>query len=121
MKKMEVNATVPAKDDKPELSATILVDAPETAKEGIEVVGDEPIITNALANWKITLQGNIRAGLKRGETQEQIQARLGGSKMGVAATATRLDPTQAYLALFASASPDKQKEMLEALQARAAS
>ncbi len=102
------------------MTATITVQVPNTAAEAIQVFGDEAVLTNAVANWKITLQSNIRNGLKRGETAEQIQARLGGAKMGVAQAGAKVDPVQAYLAAFAAATPEKQKQMLAELQARAA-
>jgi hypothetical protein len=40
--------------------------------------------------------------------------------MGVAAKGIKIDPVQAYLAQFASATPDAQRQMLAELQARAA-
>ena len=41
--------------------------------------------------------------------------------MGVAQKGAKVDPIQAYLATFQSATPAKQKEMLAELQKRAAS
>ena len=122
MKKMTVAAKVPANKEKgtPEMSAQITVDAPETAAEAIKVFGDEAVLTNANANWIVTLQSAIRGGLRRNETQEQMQARLGGAKMGVTNKAAVVDPQQAFMAMFASATPEKQKEMLKQLTERAA-
>ena len=54
------------------------------------------------------------------KTAEQIQAALGSAKMGVAVAGSKVDPIQAYLAMFASATPEKQKEMLKELQTKAA-
>jgi len=52
MKKMQVTAQVPAKDDKPQLGpATIEVDVPETLKEAEAMFGPDPVVSNALANW----------------------------------------------------------------------
>ena len=115
-KKMEVQA----KDPKSGKSAVIFVQAGETAKESVEMFGDEAVNSNALANWTVTLQSAIRSALRRGETQEQIQQRLGSAKMGVKVAGGKVDPVQAYLAKFASATPEEQKKMLADLQAKAA-
>lgn len=129
MKKETVEAKVPANEEKgvKELNATVAVDFPDfeanpdaALQEAVAAYGAKAILSNAWANWKITLQSNIRNALKRGETQEVIQGRLGTAKMGVAVKGASVDPVQAYLAAFASATPDKQKAMLAELQARAA-
>lgn len=123
---MKVQAMVPEKKDKDgkivqkQLGpATIEVQTGVTAKESIELFGDEAVKTNAESNWTVTLQSNIRGGLKKGETQAQIQARLGGAKMGVAQKGAVIDPVQAFLALYASATPERRKELLGEMQARA--
>lgn len=126
--KLTITAQVPEKKDKatgkitsPQLGpATIAIDTGATAAEMIQMFGDEAVKSNAVANWVVTIQGNIRAALKRGENQEQIQANLASAKMGVATKGARVDPVQAYLAQFQTATPDKQKEMLAELQKRAA-
>lgn len=125
--KLSVTAQIPEKKDasgkvtsKQLGPATIVVETGKTAKEKIELFGDEAVSTNADANWVVTLQGNVRAGLKKGETQEQIQARLGAAKMGVAQKGAKVDPKQAYLAMFQSATPEEQKKMVAELTARAA-
>ena len=120
---LSVTARVPANKDKgtEELGpCTVSVTTGKDAKEMIQLFGDEAVKRNADANWIVTLQSNIRAGLKRGETPEQIQTRMTEAKMGVAAKGAKVDPVQAYLAQFQSATPEKQKEMLAELQKRAA-
>lgn len=112
--------TVSAKDPKSGKSADLTVQTGETAAEKIQMFGDEAVSSNADSNWAVTLQGAIRSGIRRGETQEQIQSRLGSAKMGVKVTGAKVDPVQAYLAQFASATPEAQKKMLAELQARAA-
>ena len=126
MKKITVQANVPEKKDANGVVTqvavgpfSINVDCGETAAEMISMFGDEAVKTNAQANWVVTLQGNMRAGMKKDETVEQIQARLGQAKMGVAATGVKVDPVQAYLAMFQSATPEKQAEMLKELKNRA--
>ena len=70
MKAETVSAKVPANQEEgtPEMAATITVQVPNTAAEAIQVFGDEAVLSNAVANWKIILQSNIRNGLRRGET-----------------------------------------------------
>lgn len=99
---------------------TISVQTGSTAAESIALFGDKAVKSNADANWVVTLQSNIRARLLKGETIDQIQAALGTAKMGVAVKGDKVDPVQAYLAMFATASPEKQKEMLAELKAKAA-
>lgn len=99
---------------------SITVQTGSSAAEMIQLFGDKAVKSNADANWVVTLQGNIRARLLKGETVDKIQAELGGAKMGVAVKGAQIDPTQAYLAMFASATPERQKEMLKELQAKAA-
>jgi hypothetical protein len=122
-KKLEVQAVVPENKEKgtARMEGTILVDCPETLEEAKAMgFSDEAILSNAIANWKVSpLQSGIRSGLRRGETIEAIQTRLGSAKMGVAQTGGRVDPVQAYLSAFASATPEKHAEMLAELKKRA--
>lgn len=126
MKKLTIEAQVPEKKDasgkvtqKQLGPVSILVDAPETGEEAITMFGSEAVKTNALANWVVTLQSNIRGGLKKGEDQAAIQARLGSAKMGVAAAGIKVDPKQAFLALFQSSTPAEQERLLADLKAKA--
>lgn len=121
--KLTITAQVPANKEKgtPQLGpVSIVVETGATAAEMIKMFGDEAVKTNALANWIVTLQANVRAGLKRGETQEQLQGRLGSAKMGMAQKGVKVDPVQAYLAQFQNATPEDQQRMLKELQKRAA-
>ena len=117
MKDMVVSAKVSEnkKEGTPEMSGQITVKAPETIKEAREAYGDEAILSNAIANWKVTLQGNIRAALRKGEDPAAMQVRLGGAKMGVATTAAQVDPKQAWLAQYAAATPEERKKMKQDL------
>lgn len=126
MKKVQINAKIPAKDGKPEKIATITVEYPDyevDAKkaygEAALAYGEAAVLSNAFSNWRVTLQANVRGGLDKGESQEQIQTRLGSSKMGVAAAGIRVDPIAAFTAEFASATPEKQQQMIADLQAKA--
>ncbi len=126
MKGLVVEAKVPEKKEGDKVIAkqigpvSITVQTGETATEMIKMFGEDAVKSNANANWVVTLQSNIRSRLKKGETAEQIQAALGNAKMGVAVAGSKVDPVQAYLAMFASATPEKQKEMLKELQTKAA-
>jgi len=124
--KLTVTAKVPAKKEgdkvvRPQLGPfSIVVETGSTAEECIKMFGDKAVKSNADANWTVTLQSNIRSRLEKGEKAEQIQAALGTAKMGVAVKGAKVDPVQAYLALFSSATPEKQAEMLKELQKKAA-
>ena len=126
MEKMIVEAKVPEKKEGDKIvrkqlgPIQITVETGTTAAEMIQLFGDKAVKSNADANWTVTLQSNIRARLLKGESLEAIQAALGSAKMGVAVKGAKIDPVQAYLAMFASASPEKQKEMLKELQTKAA-
>lgn len=121
--KMQVTAQVPANKEKgtPQLGpVTIEVTTGKDLNEDIQMFGAEAIKSNADANWTVTIQSAIRSALKRGEDPATIQARLGSAKMGVAVKGVKIDPVQAYLNKFQSATPEEQKKMLAELQARAA-
>ena len=126
MEKLIVEAKVPEKKEGDKVvraqigPVQIQVETGSTAAECIQLFGDKAVKSNADANWTVTIQSNIRARLLKGETAEQIQAALGSAKMGVAVKGAKVDPIQAYLAMFATASPEKQKEMLKELQSKAA-
>jgi len=120
--KLTVTARVPANKEKgtDELGpATISVNTGESAGEMLKMFGDEPVKTNAHANWIVVLQAGIRSALRAGLDQASIQAKLGAAKMGVAQARGIVDPQQAYLALFQSATPEKQAEMIKELTAKA--
>ena len=125
--KMTVQATVPEKKDatgKVVQAAvgpfTVSVDSGATASEMIKMFGEDAVKSNAESNWTVTIQAAMRSGMKKGETQAQLQARLGGAKMGVAVRGAKIDPVQAFLAEFSSATPEKQRIMMAELQKRAA-
>ena len=123
MEKLSVTAKIPANKEKKtsELGpCTASVDTGKTAAEMIQMFGDEAVKSNAEANWIVTLQSNIRSGLKKGETPDNIQLRLKDAKMGVASKGIKVDPVQAYMAQFQSSTPQEQKKMLAELSKRAA-
>jgi hypothetical protein len=126
MEKLIVEAKVPEKKEGDKVVRKLIgpiqitVQTGSTAAEMIQLFGDKAVKSNADANWVVTLQSNIRARLLKGESAETIQVALGSAKLGVAVKGAKVDPIQAYLAMFATASPEKQKEMLKELQSKAA-
>jgi cell division protein YceG involved in septum cleavage len=115
MKQIEISA----KDPKSDKSATITVNYADTVEEAVQMFGEEAILSNAMANWRVTLQANIRNSLKAGHYAEEIAEKLSGAKMGVATTGTRMDATSAFIAKFRSATPEGQAELLNMLRTAA--
>ncbi len=127
MKTLTVQANVPEKkDDKGKVIQaavgpySINVQTGDTAADMIKMFGDEAVKSNADANWVVTLQSNMRAGMKKGETNAAMQSRLGVAKMGVSQTGAKIDPKQAFIAMYQSASPEEQKKMIAELTTKAA-
>jgi hypothetical protein len=127
MKKEKVSALVPEKKD---ASGKVLqkqlgpveveVQYAETLAEAEKLFGAEAVLSNAFANWRVTLQANIRGALKRGEDPSVIKSRLSAAKMGVAQAGVKVDPEAAFRAKFVSATPEEQKRMIEQLKKMAA-
>jgi hypothetical protein len=90
------------------------------AKELIELYGDEAVYSNAMANFVVTVQGNMRANMKKGTTQEALQAALGSAKMGVTIKSAPVDPKQAMLAQAGAMSPADLEKFIADLKARQA-
>lgn len=123
MKKMSVSALVPEKKDaagkvtqKQLGPLSVEVDYGETIEECVKLYGAEAIMSNAFANWRVTLQANIRGGLKRGEDPAVIATRLKSAKMGVAVTGGKVDAEAAFKAKFLAANPEQRKAMIQQLR-----
>jgi len=123
MKKMTVSALVPEKKDaqgkvtqKQLGPISVEVDYGETIEECVKLYGAEAIMSNAFANWRVTLQANIRGGLKRGEDPAVIATRLKSAKMGVAVTGGKVDAEAAFKAKFLAANPEQRKAMIQQLR-----
>lgn len=117
-----VSAKVPKNEEKgqEEIVGQVTVQFTDDIEEAISMFGAAAILTNAFANWRVTVQGNVRSALKKGVTGEALQNLLGAAKMGVAQAGATVDPVEAYVAMYHSATPDKQKEMLARLKEDAA-
>ena len=124
-KDFTVTAKVPAKKDEKGniitnvMAATITVQVAESLAEAKEMFGEEASLTNMNANWRTTLQANIRSSLKAGLTPEQIQDKLTTAIMGIAQVGTHIDPQTAFIAKFKSATQEEQTKMLERLRSAA--
>lgn len=123
MKKISVSALVPEKKDaagkvvqKQLGPVSIDVEYAETLDEAKKMYGEEALLTNAFANWRVTLQANIRGALKRGEDVASIQGRLAQAKMGVAVTGGKVDAEAAFKAKFLAANPEQRKAMIQQLR-----
>lgn len=111
--------TVQAKAPKIDKTATASVNYAENVKEAVEMFGEEALLTNAFANWRVTIQAGIRNALTAGLEQDAIQKKFADAKMGVAVTGA-VDPQAAFIAKFKSAPPEEQAKMLALLKASAA-
>lgn len=99
---------------------TVLVNYPETLEEAKGWSGDEAILSNAFAHFKVSpIQSGIRALLKLGKGSEEIQESLGTMVMGVAREGGKVDVQAAFVAKFQMATPEAQAEMLDMLRTAA--
>ena len=96
----------------------VSVQVPENIEEAIQVFGGENILSNALANWTVTLQSAIRRYMRAGKTQAEIQSLVGNAKMGMALERVS-DPKAAMLAKFQSMSNEERAAFIKELQAKA--
>jgi len=94
---------------------TVLKDFPDTAEESIQKYGDKVIQSNWLANYVITLQGMIRSGIAKGQTDEEIQAKIEAAVPGVASDRV-VDPIASLKKQYDSKSPEEKAELLARLK-----
>ncbi len=127
MQQREVTAQVPEKKSADgEVTqvalgpVTIAVDFPESYEASVGWCTEEAMLSNAFAQFKVSpIQAGIRAMLKAGKTQEEIQAALGNTVMGVARAGVTVDTKAAYKALFFASSPEDQAKMIKDLREQA--
>lgn len=125
MEKKEVSFTLPASNKAntsgQDLVGTAYVNYGESLDEAVQMFGEEAILSNAWANWRVTLQAAGRRLLAAGKSPEEIQAQLENAKMGVALEKTTVDPVTAALMKFKTMNEEEQSAFLEKLKAAAAS
>jgi hypothetical protein len=80
--------------------------------------GANAILSNFLSNFVVTVQAAIRGCLEKGIVGPALQAQLGTMKPGVARTRAAVDPKQAFMALYQSATPEERKKLLAELQGK---
>jgi len=114
MKQLEVSAKLGKEAGG--ATATIYVDAPETMEEAVKSFGNEAVLSNAISNWKVTIQAGIRRMLTTGNDQDTIQKAYKGAKMGVA-LARVTDPRAAIIAKWSVMSKEEKAELLADLKA----
>jgi len=107
---------VSAKDGKDGVSASIVVQAPETAEEAIKEFGGEPVLSNCMAHWIVTLQAGVRRLIKAKNSPEAIQAKFANAKMGVAAVRSGVDAIEAIKAKWPTMSAEEKKAFIADLQ-----
>jgi hypothetical protein len=127
MKKIAISALVPEKKDaagavitKQLGPVTVEVNYGDNVAESTKMFGDEAMNSNAFANWRVTVQANIRGALKRGEPVAEIIKRLADAKMGVAVSGGKVDAEAAFKAKFLAANPEDRKKMIQQLRDLAA-
>ena len=116
MKDLTVTAKYGTGDEA--VSTVVVVKAPETIEEAIEQCGGEAVLSNALANWKVTVQAAIRRFKKAGKSDEEVQTALKDLKMGVALERVS-DPKAAMLAKFAAMDAEGKAAFIKELTAKA--
>ena len=98
---------------------SVTYDFGQNLKEMTEKFGEQIVFTNAKGNMIITAQSRIRAAIKANKSDAEIQAIIDGWKPGTVSSPIA-DPVGSFEKFFASATPDKQKELLEALKKKLA-
>ena len=110
--------TVAAKEPKSKKEGTVSINWPDTLKEGIEMFGAEAILSNALANAKITVQSGLRRMLKVGKSPDEVQKVYNEWKLGVAIARVGADPIQATLAKADSMNEKDLNDLISRLKAK---
>lgn len=98
---------------------TVTVEYADTVEEAVEMHGAEALLSNAFANWRVTLQGNIRSALKKGELGDSIAERLSTARMNVAQVGGKVDAEAAFRQKFMQADEAERAAMIERLKSLA--
>ena len=127
MLQKEVSAQVPEKKDgEGKVTQVALgpvavqVPFPGTFEEALGWCSEEAMLTNAFAHYRVSpVQSTIRALLKAGKSDQEIQAECAKLVMGVARVGAVVDTKAAYIAMFAGSTPEDQAKMLKDLREQA--
>jgi hypothetical protein len=120
--KLKIQATVPERKEGDKVVQAkigpfaIEIEVGKTAAEDIQMFGDEVVKSNFESNIAVTVQSIMRTGMKKGESQAALQARLANYKPGVAVRSAVVDIKQSFLAMYQAASPEDKAKMLAELK-----
>ena len=111
------DATVTAKIGQGEdvEAVSVSMKFPESVKEAVEVYGEAAVLSNALANFTITLQSAIRRYKRAGKSNEEIQSLVSAAKMGQALERVS-DPKAAMTTKFKNMSEEERRAFIKELQ-----
>ncbi|MCK5607072.1 hypothetical protein KAR91_34630 [Candidatus Pacearchaeota archaeon] len=116
---MPKEMVVSAKAPKIDKEGSVTVQTGKTVEEATQMFGGEQVLSNANANWRVTLQAAVRRYLTAGKSPEEIQGLLGSAKMGVA-TERISDPLAAATAKFETLDEAGQKAFIKQLKEKLA-
>ena len=115
----DYNITAKAGKAEDSKSAVVVLAGPETVEEAIELYGGDAVLTNAMANFTVTMQGRIRADIKSNLDAAAIQTKHVNDKMGVSLPKGTSDPVAGIKTKWASMDPKARKELLAELKSMA--
>ena len=113
------NISAKAGKDTDAAAAAIELSGPETVEEAIQMYSGEAVLTNAMANFIVTMQGRIRADIKAGLDQAAIQTKHANDKMGVSQPKGSVDLVTAIKSKWATMDPEARKALLAYMKAAA--
>ncbi len=131
MQPLSITARVPAKKaqpaegDKPavpatpEMTATVPVPFPETAKEAIDVYSDTAVLSNMRANATVVLQALVRSRLRNKKTVKDIEKELVDWKMGIS-TRKISDPVESSMKTAENMSDEQIDDLMAKLRKKKA-
>jgi uncharacterized membrane protein YjjB (DUF3815 family) len=107
-----------AKSSKEEFAgilANMVFKGPGSAAEAVEMYGDEVVLSNFIANVRVTAQGGMRRRIEKRMKPDEITAAMIPFVPGVAMSRD-VDPEQAFLAKYRSGDKKEKARMLELLK-----